>query len=304
MAKNEFLPFGTAANANVLTNTDYEALPARSGGFSSGVAKSEELNKAWRQGTVMAAAIGQFIADKTGQDVLDDGNVPALQAGLQSALNVQATGRLIGPPQVFKSSGTYTPSAGTNYVIVEAVGGGGAGGGAPATGASAVSVGTGGTSGSYGKGIYTTGFSGVAVTVGAKGAAIAGETGGVGGSSLFGSLLIAPGGAGGIRKGPSEPILGITGSSSGATVTGGNIISAPGTPGGYSMAISQLGTVGGPGAPSVFGGGGTLNIAGMNGVDGTAPGSGGGGAFQGENKATALSGGAGAPGIVIVWEYA
>lgn len=42
MAKNEFLPFGTAANANVLPNADYQALPARVAGFSGGVAKSEE----------------------------------------------------------------------------------------------------------------------------------------------------------------------------------------------------------------------------------------------------------------------
>ncbi|UNK26345.1 hypothetical protein MNO11_15990 [Serratia plymuthica] len=29
MAKNEFLPFGTAANTKVLPNADYQALPAR-----------------------------------------------------------------------------------------------------------------------------------------------------------------------------------------------------------------------------------------------------------------------------------
>ncbi|CAI0826510.1 Uncharacterised protein [Serratia liquefaciens] len=45
MAKNEFLPFGTAANANVLPNADYQALPARVAGFSGGVAKSEELTQ-------------------------------------------------------------------------------------------------------------------------------------------------------------------------------------------------------------------------------------------------------------------
>ncbi|BEM86842.1 hypothetical protein SME46J_13120 [Serratia marcescens] len=86
MAKNEFLPFGTAANANVLPNADYQALPARSAGFSSGVAKSEELNTVWRQGSTMAAVLGQFIADKTGQDVLDDGDVTKLTDGLDDAL--------------------------------------------------------------------------------------------------------------------------------------------------------------------------------------------------------------------------
>lgn len=64
------------------------ALPARVAGFGSGVAKSEELNSAWRQGSTMAAVLGQFIADKTGQDVLDDGNVSGLATQLGSALSL------------------------------------------------------------------------------------------------------------------------------------------------------------------------------------------------------------------------
>lgn len=86
MAKNEFLPFGTAANANVLPNANYLALPARSAGFSSGVAKSEQLNTVWRQASVMSSALGQFIADSTGKDVLDNGDVGELQTLLQEAL--------------------------------------------------------------------------------------------------------------------------------------------------------------------------------------------------------------------------
>ena len=93
MAKNEFLPFGTAANDNVLPNADYQALPARSSGFNSGVAKSEQLNTVWRQGSTMAAVLGQFIADKTGRDVLDDGDLATLQANLQEALmNIMPVG--------------------------------------------------------------------------------------------------------------------------------------------------------------------------------------------------------------------
>ncbi|BEO27649.1 MAG: hypothetical protein E7J62_20640 [Serratia marcescens] len=97
MTKNEFLPFGTAANANVLPNADYQALPARSAGFSPGVAKSEELNTVWRQGSTMAAVLGQFIADKTGQDVLDDGDVN----GLLDKLKVAMGGCLIGIQRIW-----------------------------------------------------------------------------------------------------------------------------------------------------------------------------------------------------------
>lgn len=106
MAKNEFLPFGTAANANVIPNADYQGLPARTAGFSSGVAKSEQMNTVWRQGSTMAAVLGQFIADKTGQDVIDNGDLATLQANLQEALmNIMP----VGIPQPWP---TATPPAG------------------------------------------------------------------------------------------------------------------------------------------------------------------------------------------------
>ncbi|MBD2816358.1 tail fiber protein, partial [Xenorhabdus sp. Flor] len=86
MAKNEFLPFGIADGANVLTNDEYSKLAARTNGFSSGVAKSQELNKVWRQSAAIATVVAQFIAETTDKDVLDDGNLQALQAGLLNAL--------------------------------------------------------------------------------------------------------------------------------------------------------------------------------------------------------------------------
>ncbi|WP_038183097.1 phage tail protein, partial [Xenorhabdus bovienii] len=86
MAKNEFLPFGIADGANVLTNEEYGKLATRTNGFSSGVAKSQELNKVWRQASVITSVVAQFIAETNNQDVLDDGNTAALRAGLLNAL--------------------------------------------------------------------------------------------------------------------------------------------------------------------------------------------------------------------------
>ncbi|MCG3461658.1 phage tail protein [Xenorhabdus bovienii] len=86
MAKNEFLPFGIADGANVLSNDEYGKLATRTNGFSSGVAKSQELNKVWRQASVIANVVAQFIAETNNQDVLDDGNTAALQKGLLNAL--------------------------------------------------------------------------------------------------------------------------------------------------------------------------------------------------------------------------
>jgi len=85
MPTNDFLPFGTAGGANVLPQSSYAALTARSSGFASGIAQSSHLNKAWRQGSIPAYLIGQYINDLTGADALDDGNTAALLASFKAA---------------------------------------------------------------------------------------------------------------------------------------------------------------------------------------------------------------------------
>jgi hypothetical protein len=98
---NDFLPFGTSVGANVLDQASYAALPARTAGFSAGTAKSVELNKVWRQSAFIASVLAQFIADTTGQNVLDDGNAAALQAKLVTALRgVVASESLAGAIQI------------------------------------------------------------------------------------------------------------------------------------------------------------------------------------------------------------
>ena len=75
MAKNDFKPFATSANANVMSQADWEALPALLSGFISGPAKSAQVNKAIRQAAFIAAALAQYTANKSGLDVLDDGDL-------------------------------------------------------------------------------------------------------------------------------------------------------------------------------------------------------------------------------------
>ncbi|WP_145584984.1 tail fiber protein [Yersinia intermedia] len=83
---NEILPFGLGAESNVMTQAEYEALAARSSGFSSGVAKSEQLNKVWRQSSFMASVLADFIATQSGNDVLDNGNTAVLLDNLELAI--------------------------------------------------------------------------------------------------------------------------------------------------------------------------------------------------------------------------
>jgi hypothetical protein len=49
MAKNDFKPFATGAGANVMSQADWEALPALLSGFTAGKASSAQVNKAIRQ---------------------------------------------------------------------------------------------------------------------------------------------------------------------------------------------------------------------------------------------------------------
>lgn len=83
---NDFLVFGGGAGANVVTQAAWAALAQRLSGFTSGVAQSAQLNKAWRQSSIMAAVIGQFISDQSGQDALDDGTTATLVANLLTGI--------------------------------------------------------------------------------------------------------------------------------------------------------------------------------------------------------------------------
>lgn len=86
MATNDFLPFATAGGANVVTQAAYAALPALSTGYQAGVAASNQLNKTWRQSSIMAAVLAQFAADYSGQNSVDDGTTATLEANLVAAI--------------------------------------------------------------------------------------------------------------------------------------------------------------------------------------------------------------------------
>ncbi|MFM3712923.1 hypothetical protein AB8T61_18965 [Klebsiella pneumoniae] len=86
MPVNNFKPFAIASGANVATQAEWEALIALSTGFTAGIARSGQVNKALRQATVIASAIAQFISDQSDVDVLDDGDMDKLGGQLRSAL--------------------------------------------------------------------------------------------------------------------------------------------------------------------------------------------------------------------------
>ncbi|AWK42726.1 phage tail protein [Photorhabdus laumondii] len=91
MAKNDFKAFAIGENANTLSQEEYESSDFIGEGFKSGIARSERLNKVWRQSSVIAAVIGKYIAEKTGEDVMDDGDLEKLVAQLDLALKHKIT---------------------------------------------------------------------------------------------------------------------------------------------------------------------------------------------------------------------
>lgn len=191
----------------------------------------------------------------------------------------------------FTTNGTYTPSAGTRSIEVTAVGGGGAGGGTVAMGGGSFGAGGGGASGFWNTNVFTSGFASVPITIGNGGTAAPGAIGGTGGTTTFGGLVGAGGGLGG---------------AAGAAVAGGScqVGGAGGAPGGPGVAFANTNQLSGFGGSTPFGtGGASRNTTSSVGNAGAGPGGGGSGAV-GQSGAAALPGGNGAPGIVIVKEYA
>lgn len=220
--------------------------------------------------------------------------LPCVQGGvtkscLSGGLGTTLPGRLIGV-QVFTANGTYTPDAGTNSIIVYDQGGGGAGGGVPATGSTQSGISGAGTPGAYAIARYTSGFSGVAVTIGAGGVGVVGGAGGNGGATSFGALLSCPGGPGGLAGAVSSgPITANSGASSSGPSGSGIILSGIG-----NAAITALQATGGVATvpnrqPSVIGGA-TFGYGGQ-------------GIAQGSVSQPAVSGINGGPGIMIIYEF-
>lgn len=309
MAQNKFLPFAQGSSANVMSDADYASSLATNGSFATGVttgrASSKQANKTWRQSSLMAAVLGQIIADY-GLDANDSQSVATLEANFLAALQKVMPGRLLGPPIRFNSSGTYTPSAAARIARVRGVGAGGPGGFASSTASGYLAAGgAGGAGGEAEFWISLTGVTSIPVTVGSP--AIQGQVNvqSVSGSSSFGDYVTLGGGysgatgaattssamtlsaaPGGAQIG-NAPILQIVYAKSGATGQAGFVLSGQTLPG-YGPSTS-------------FGSSSPPSANGQPG-DGTGYGSGGTGGGSSSNQ-YGNYGGRGGPAVWFVEEY-
>jgi len=84
---SEFKPFAVDGGANVVTQAEYEALLAGDllEGFEAGLARSNQMNKVWRQASVIAAAVSSAVSQVIAQNLLDNGDVAAVTAQVVEA---------------------------------------------------------------------------------------------------------------------------------------------------------------------------------------------------------------------------
>ena len=213
-------------------------------------------------------------------------------------------GRLLNV-RSFLSAGTFTyvPTTATSSIIVTCLGGGGAGAGASVAGASGTyAVGSGGASGSVARSLLRSGFTGASIVVGAGGSPNSGGTGNPGGTSSFGSLLSAPGGGGGNAATLPFGQIGYANQAlPGGVGVGGNLWNSSGQAG-FCGLLQGIGPMSGPGAPSIFGGGGGNTSVGTPGATST-PGAGGGGAGATTQSPGPFPGSPGHDGAVLIEEY-
>ena len=252
--------------------------------------------------TVTNSLAGKMDKSANGSDI-ENVSVFLQNLGLGDASGY--VGRLLNV-QVFYNSGIYTATTGTKKVIVEMVGGGAGSAGSRAAGSGQVAVGGAGGAGSYAKGSFTKNFNGVQVTVGAKGAGgtVSGPYASDGGTSSFGSLISAAGGAAGQPAGPTSSFPSSTVAAVvSAGANGANIIGTPGQGASASVVVNASVVIESPGGSSQFGAGGFITAFNAKGVNGSGYGAGG-GPSKVNSGGAAVAGGDGSQGLVIVWEYA
>jgi hypothetical protein len=212
---------------------------------------------------------------------------------------------------IYTASGTFTkatyPSA--SKIRVRCQAGGGGGGGAATSALNNTAAAGGGQGGGYAESMLDVSglATSVTVTVGAAGTAgsAGANNGGAGGNSSFGATVVAGGGTGGTGGGSGATFFFTTGGRSTQTLTGDiKVAGSEGSPGircptGDAFVSGQA--WGGAGGSSYLGGS-SSGVTNGTGQAGKAIGGGGSGGCTIESV-SAVAGGAGAIGTVIIDVY-
>jgi hypothetical protein len=107
----DFLPIATGAGALVDSQGSFSGSGYQTQGFQVGIAQPAQANKAWRQASIMAAALANFISNKLNIYIADDGNLTNLITNLTNAIRNALSGVLVvtfNPTPIFDASQSNT----------------------------------------------------------------------------------------------------------------------------------------------------------------------------------------------------
>lgn len=255
-----------------------------------------------KAGVAPGGTTGQVYKKQSGTDFDADWEDEAGSSG--GLLNVQV---------ITSGSGTYTPTAGTEFIIIELVGGGGGGGGADSSAGLSAIAGSGGAGGYVRKRI-TANFDGAAYAVGTGGGggAAANGAGTAGGDTTFTlpASTVYTAGGGGLGAGGSTGSAANIGPQGGAggSATNGDI-NVPGGAAFRGTRISAITAAAGQAGSSLYGSASSpmpgifADNSASAGADATGYGAGGQGSLC-TGTGTATAGGDGSDGVIIIWEFA
>lgn len=87
MPTNQYLSFGTAGGAYVLSPSSYAALGTRTSGYPTGLLPKESLNTPLRLSSVACAALAQWCCDDGAVNMLDDGSIANFETGIRAGFD-------------------------------------------------------------------------------------------------------------------------------------------------------------------------------------------------------------------------
>ena len=115
----DYLPVATAAGNNADSQANFEGSGYQTLGFVNGIAQPFQANKLWRQSSMIAAAVANFIANELNINVLDDGNLAELITNLTNAIISAAKGGTTGVVSIpFSPTPVFDASQGSTFEIV------------------------------------------------------------------------------------------------------------------------------------------------------------------------------------------
>jgi hypothetical protein len=115
----DYLPVATAVGNNADSQANFQGSGYQLNGFTNGIAQPFQANKIWRQCSMVAAAVANFISNQLNIAVIDDGNLASLITNFTNAVLAAATGsanRLVSV--AFTPTPVFDASQGSTFEIV------------------------------------------------------------------------------------------------------------------------------------------------------------------------------------------